>query len=197
LVDNATRGDRQAVLALRQYLQGHPEIWQEAGDLAKLAAEQQLHLISNDDVLLRESLLLQLDAFKQQLIEPPGSPPETILIDRIAVCWLQANLADVVLGQNAQAGKGQWEFLQKRAERAQKNLLAAVKELCMVRKLVREARARPMRQPRVSTKAAAGQTEPVADQPTACHASSQADTAAEIPAHSTLPNAQEPGHNPP
>ena len=195
LVGEASRGSPQAVLALRKHLQEHPEIWQKVGDLAQLAADQQLKLLcSGDDVLLRESLLLQLDAFKQQLIEPPGSPLETILIDRIAVCWLQAHAADVILGQNPQANSHQSEFLQRRAERAQKNLLAAVKELCVVRKLLRETQARPARQPRASTKAAAGQTQPAADRYAACNAGPQADAAAGIPSDSTLLNAQEHTH---
>ncbi len=192
LVRRAKRGDPQAVPALRKYLQEHPEVWQEVGDLAHFASEQQLALVSGNNVLVRESLLLQLDAFKQQLIEPPGSPLETILIDRIAVCWIQANAADVILAQNPQATPSQLEFMQRRAERAQKNLLAAVKELCTVRKLLREAQARPLRQPRTSTKAEAGQAQPAA----ACHAGSQADAAAGIPSNSTPQNAQEHAHTP-
>ena len=83
LVNEAAKDDPQAVLALREYLQKHPEVWQQVGDLAKLAVEQQLKVVSGNDVLLRESLLLQLEDFKGQLVEPPGSPIETILIDRI------------------------------------------------------------------------------------------------------------------
>jgi hypothetical protein len=186
LVGEANRGSPQAVLALRKHLQEHPEIWQKVGDLAQLAADHQLKLLcSSGDVLLRESLLLQLEAFKRQLVEPPGSPLEMILIERIAVCWIQANAADVILAQNPQANPTQSEFMQRRAERAQKNLLAAVKELCTVRKLLREAEARPLRQPRTSTKSAAEQAPPVADRSAACSASSQADAAAGIPSNST------------
>ena len=195
LVSRATRGDPQAVPALRKYLQEHPEVWQNVGDLAQLAADQQLTLVCSGNVLLRESLLLQLEAFKQQLVEAPGSPLETILIDRIAVCWLQANAADVILAQNHQANPSQWDFMQRRAERAQKNLLAAVKELCAVRKLLRETQAKPLRPARGSTKAAAGQAEPVADRATVCPAGSQADAAAGISSNSTTPNIQEPGHS--
>jgi hypothetical protein len=196
LVSKATRGDQQAVPALRKYLHEHAEVWQQVGDLAQLAAGQQLKVISGNDVLLRESLSLQLEAFKQQLVELPGSPLETILIDRIAVCWIQANAADVILSQNPQANPSQWDFLQRRAERAQKNLLNAVKELCNVRKLLREAAARPLRQPRTATKAAAQQAPPDTDRPTACNASSQASTAAGIPSNSTPQSAPEHGHNP-
>jgi hypothetical protein len=45
-----------------------------------------------------------------------------------------------------------FECLQRRSERAQRNLLAAVKELCTVRKLLREAQARPLRQPQAAAK---------------------------------------------
>jgi hypothetical protein len=195
LVSRSTRGDPQAVPALRKYLEKHPEIWQDVGNLAQLAADQQLKLISHNDVLLRESLLLKLAAFKQQLVEPPGSPLETILIERIVVCWIQANMADVILGQNPQANPNQWEFLQRRAERAQKNLLAAVKDLCTVRKLLCEAQAKALRQSRASTKATAGQAQPAADPPTACNAGSEAHAAATTPSNSTPQTAKSHGHH--
>ena len=109
---------------------------------------------------------------------------EAILIDQIAICWLQANMAEIILADNSDANQGQLKFLQQRAERAQKNLGAAVKELGTVRKLLREAKARPLRQARASTKTAASQARPAAaDQPPTCATGSPTDT----PASNSLP----------
>ena len=51
-----------AAQALRQHLKQHPDIWQQVGDLARLAAERQIEVVSSGDVLLRESLLTPMRA---------------------------------------------------------------------------------------------------------------------------------------
>jgi len=179
LAEKAASGDPQDVQKLRAFLRDHSEVWQEAGDLANLAAKRLILAVAEKDILLRESLFLQLESFKTKLAEPPGHPLETILIDQIAICWLQANAAAIILTDNSNASKEQWEFLQQRSERGQKNLVAAVKELCTVRKLLCEAKARPIRQPRASTKAAASQTQPAtADPSPTCDAGSPTNASA-------------------
>jgi hypothetical protein len=43
LVQRAQAGDRTACPALREYLDAHHEVWQEAGDLVKQAEEAWKH----------------------------------------------------------------------------------------------------------------------------------------------------------
>jgi hypothetical protein len=147
-VSRASQNDQAAVLALREYLKQHPEIWQEAGNLARMAETAQINLVCGKDVLARESVALRLKALKQELAGAAASPLEKILIEWVAICWLQAYAADILLAQASQADQDPPAFLRERAERAEKSFLNATKELCVIRKLLREAQAKPLRQSR-------------------------------------------------
>jgi hypothetical protein len=101
-----------------------------------MAETAQIELAAATDFLLRESLIRKLNAFKAEIAGPAPSPLEKIIVDRIGTCWLQVHAADVLLVQDRDTSNGQTEFLQRRVERAQKNLLAATKQLCLVRQLL-------------------------------------------------------------
>jgi hypothetical protein len=67
-----------------------------------------------------------------------ASPLEALPIDRVAACWLQVHAADVLAAKAAPAGTPtvlrEFAF---RQEAAQRRYLAAVKQLALVRRLLR------------------------------------------------------------
>ena len=74
-----------------------------------------------------------------ELAGPDPSPLERVLAQRAAACWIQVSHADALYAQAAGSGvpeTGQRELL-ARQESAHRKLLAAVKQLAVVRKLIR------------------------------------------------------------
>jgi hypothetical protein len=141
LVRRTQRGDRSVLPALRQALDAHPEIWQAYGDLAAQAQAAWLDLLAGPDVLLRESVERKLAALRAELAGPDASPLEWLLVERVAACWLQTMFADGVYAQarEPQATPAVLRELMRRQESAQRRYLASIKQLALVRRLLRPA----------------------------------------------------------
>jgi hypothetical protein len=141
LVKRGNDGDPAALAALRQTLDLHPEIWQHHGDLAALSQASWLHLIAGPDVLLGESVRRKAEELRARLAGPSPSPLERLLVDVIVSGWLQSTYADASFAQAAdkQTTPAALRELQGRQESAQRRLLAAVKQLALVKKLLMPA----------------------------------------------------------
>jgi hypothetical protein len=141
-VERAERGDETALPGLRRWLDTTPALWKQYGDLAAAAQRAWVDRAAGDNLMLKESLTRQLDALKAELAGAAEPPPlEGLLIQRIAACWLQTHYADALYAQL------RWEAVNPayvRAvghlqDRAHRRYLAAVKQLALVRKLIRPA----------------------------------------------------------
>jgi hypothetical protein len=132
LVKRAMTGDRTALPALRRLLDS-PTIAEYLGDLARRVRHDLLHRLTNTDLALREAAPRELDRLRAAVAGPNPSPLEQLLVERVAVAWVQANEADWTLCRAAVSPDA--EFLQKRADHAQRRFLAAVRALAAVRKL--------------------------------------------------------------
>jgi len=141
LVQRAQQGDLTALPLLREALEGDPSLWQEYGDLAAQAQEAWLQLLAGTDYLLAESVRLKLDALRQELGAAGASPLEKLLVERIVACWLQTHYADALYAQakGPQSTASVRQELMKRQESSQRRYLAAIKQLALVRKLLRPA----------------------------------------------------------
>jgi hypothetical protein len=135
----AQQGDRSVLSEVHEVLDTHPEIWSDYGDLARRAKAAWLDLIAGEDLLLRESMSRHLEALEGELGHAEGSPLEKSLIERITACWLQTQHAEAAFirmeGSNGTAPAR----LLKRQDQAQRRLLAADKQLALVRKLLKPA----------------------------------------------------------
>jgi hypothetical protein len=118
-------------------LNKHPEIWSEYGDLARRAKAAWLDLIAGEDLLLRESVSRRLEAMEAELGHAEASPLERLLIGRIAACWLQTQHAEAAFIQVEGTNGTAPARLLKRHDRAQRRLLAAIKQLALLRKLLK------------------------------------------------------------
>jgi hypothetical protein len=143
LLKQAYEGNAAVVPELRQILAANPELWREAGDMTLQAERAWAKLVAGSNLIARESIHLQLAAMKKELAEgsPSPSPLEKLLIDQVALAWLEKGYASAREAQSAEASLSlaQRDHLQKRIDYAQRRLLAAVKQLALVRKLLKPA----------------------------------------------------------
>ena len=141
LVQRAQQGDLTALPLLREALEGDPSLWQEYGDLAAQAQEAWLQLLAGTDYLLAESVRLKLAALRQELGTEGASPLEKLLVERIVACWLQTHYADALYAQakGPNSTPSVRQELMKRQESSQRRYLAAIKQLALVRKLLKPA----------------------------------------------------------
>ena len=141
LVQRAQQGDVTALPLLREALEADPSLWQAYGDLAAQAQEAWLQLLAGTDYLLAESVRLKLAALRQELGAEGASPLEKLLVERIVACWLQTHYADALYAQakGPQSTASVRQELMKRQESSQRRYLAAIKQLALVRKLLRPA----------------------------------------------------------
>jgi len=141
LVQRAQQGDLSVLPLLRDALVADPAVWQQYGDLAAQAQEAWLQLLAGTDHLLAESVRLKLGALRHELGAEGASPLEKLLIERIVACWLQTHYADALYAQarGPQSTASVRQELMKRQESSQRRYLAAIKQLALVRKLLRPA----------------------------------------------------------
>jgi hypothetical protein len=128
---------------LKQALDEQPEVWRRGGDLARLAEEAWLRLAAGPDLLLHEGLRRTLARLKEDLAGPDPSPLETLLVGRVVACWLQLHHAEAIYAHAHQPTPNLLLLreLQQRQESAERRLHAALKQLALVRKLLRPAAA--------------------------------------------------------
>jgi hypothetical protein len=138
LVPAANSGDPDALAQLRQVLDEHPEVWRHVADLAQHAQRAQIDLAAGKDQLLRESLVRRLDELKQDLRRDSDDPLEALMVERIAISWLRAAHADLMVTRTVDVDLRQAKFLQHRANEAQRSLTSAIRELATLRKLLRD-----------------------------------------------------------
>jgi hypothetical protein len=141
LARRTQQGDRSVLPELRRALDRHPEVWQAYGDLAAQAQAAWLDLLSGPDMLLQESVERKLAALRADLAGPEPSPLERLLVERVVACWLQTMYADALYAQarEPQATPSVLRELMRRQESAQRRYLAAIRQLAVVRKLLRPA----------------------------------------------------------
>ena len=98
LIKRAENGDESALSEVRDFIDTKaPEMWGIWGDVAENAQRRWVKRISENNPMAQEGLKRHLSEMKSELAEGrEPSPLENLLIDRIAVCWLQ--LYDIETG---------------------------------------------------------------------------------------------------
>jgi hypothetical protein len=134
LVQRGMQGDREVLTVLRQLLDATPELWTQVGTLISEVERAWVQVLTREDLVAQEILLRQLQALKSELAGLQPTPLEQLLVERIAVCWLQVQQADL---WSARQGIQRATWIEQRQDRAQARFLAAVKSLAQVRKLLR------------------------------------------------------------
>jgi hypothetical protein len=136
LLQRAQAGDPAVLSELRELLNARPALWQQLGDLGSHVEEALLGLAAGKSLLARESIRRRMDELRAELAGPAASPVETLLVNRVVICWAQCHLADLEAAQKAKAGQPA-AHAERRQAGAQARYLAALKMLTLVRKLAR------------------------------------------------------------
>jgi hypothetical protein len=137
LIGKAEKGDRKALPALRQWLDEHPHVVQNCGDLAKVTLDSLVTAVcGTKNLILPEIIKRKMHAMRQELTGPEPSPVDRLLVERIVLCWLHLHYAEARYAQNMQElTLRQSEFHQKRITIAQNRYLSAIRTLAQVRRL--------------------------------------------------------------
>ncbi len=135
----ANQGDASALPRLRELLAQYPAIWKQYGDIAAQAERSWVVLASGKDLQLRECLVLQAAALREELAGPDPSTVERLLVERIVICWLKVSYFDAMEAQATSEGESLKLALYrgKRQEQAQRMYLTSLAALTSLRKLLR------------------------------------------------------------
>ena len=136
LLKQANRGDRSVLPEMRRLLDDSPELWQFLGDLGRHAKSAWINRASGEDLVRRETLMRSVAALEEELAGPNPSAIERVLAERVVVTWLEVHTLDPVLTERTEMTLAQAAFYDKRRVRAHRRLLAAIRTLATVRRLV-------------------------------------------------------------
>jgi len=133
IVKRADEGDISVMPQLEDLLDKHPGLWRKFGDLAKTVEDQLLAILSKDSLFTMEAIRRHLEELRAEQAGPAPAPLEKLLVNRLCLCWLQVHAADL-----AAAGRSDAEAT-RRQNAAQARYLAAIRQLALVRRLLRPA----------------------------------------------------------
>lgn len=129
LIDRANEGDKAVLPMLREVLAERPDVWRFWGDWSRRNMDLILSDFKGSGLAILESVRRYSADLKARLAGPEATPIESLLVDRIALCWLHVHIAEGVYTQNPNDGT------QRRFDRAQRMYLQAIKALATVRRL--------------------------------------------------------------
>ena len=139
LLTRAVQGDLTTLPGLREFLGANAAVWREVGDLALKAERSWIGMASGDDLVVRESMALELKRVADSLADENAPPAERLLARQAALAWLEGAYYSARCAQTGgvEMSLAHREFLHRRADRAQAKFAAAVKQLAVVRNLLR------------------------------------------------------------
>jgi hypothetical protein len=138
LLRRAQGNDLSCLTELRALLDSRPDLWKQVGDLGSHAEMATLRLVAGGNLHLFEAVQRKLSELKAQLAGEAPSALEQLIVDRIGVCWLQTHHLDLqATSASGSALTPQGVWAQKKLDSAQRRYLLAVKQLALVRKLLR------------------------------------------------------------
>jgi hypothetical protein len=135
LVRRARAGDESVADQLQCILDRHPEIWHQLGDLAGHAERTWLSLYAGKDFAIRASAERKVAALRTDLLGVFPSALERLLVDRIIASWLRVAHLTLAAGLSNAMPAGQRDMIERRLERAEKQHVAAIRSLAVLRRL--------------------------------------------------------------
>jgi hypothetical protein len=139
LLTKAQQGDTKALDELRPIID-KTGLWGHLGDLSRRVQDSWLGAMTRQNKLASEAYERKLDTMRSELLDGGDSPLERLLVERVAMTWLQVCHADmaysVLLRNDDGYSYKEAAFQQDRLDRANARHLKAVKALASVRKLL-------------------------------------------------------------
>ena len=132
LIQRARQDDQTAMPELKTLLDDTPELWQQIGDLAHHVENAWIKLLAPTDLFSQDCVRREAERQRDELLGDDPTPIQRHLVERIIACWLQVQHAEMEMVNSRQATDRQRNFFHKRLESAQKQHLAAMKELVKI-----------------------------------------------------------------
>ncbi|QGJ68706.1 Hypothetical protein PBC10988_3670 [Planctomycetales bacterium 10988] len=133
-VEKANAGNERALRVMKKYLDLHPELWKNLGDLSKVAEEAWLNLCAQEDVLSKEVLRRQLAALKEEILDGSESILEKLLTETVVSTWMELQYLRCVDADPTPRNTGQTSILVKRLESADRRMQTGIKQLVQLRR---------------------------------------------------------------
>ena len=137
LVGRADKGDEKAVPAIRELLDGSPDLAWRLRNTGKLAERLLIGKMTGEgDAAAKEMMEHQLESMRLDIAGKDPSSLEVLLAERVVATWLQVQFFEGLyasgLGKHTLA---QGNYYQKRLDRAHNRHLSAVRALAQIRKM--------------------------------------------------------------
>ena len=133
-LDRAERGDEEAAALIRQTLT--PEKMAGLASIVRTAERSVIDRMMGKNLLARDSTCAQLAVLKADVGGPAPSPLERLLVDRIALCWLEVQYFETLYAQNmGEMTMAQGDSQQRRIDAAHRRYLSSIRTLAQVRRL--------------------------------------------------------------
>ena len=126
LVEKANAGSKPALRKLREQLDRHPELWQQASNLGAQAESQLIGLITGDDKLAREVVRRQLKQMRSELGGKSALPLVKLAIERVTATWLELQYLQIRL-TDKELSLPQMTFFAKQQDLASRRHMTALK----------------------------------------------------------------------
>ena len=135
----AEQGEEDAVPEIRQILNEHPDLAWRYVDVARIAEDALIEVMTEeDDLAAKELIRCQLEASRGEIAGKNSSPLERLLSERVVVTWLEIQLFEALYAQNMRnLTMPQADHHQKRLDRAHRRHLSAIRALAQIRKLLK------------------------------------------------------------
>ena len=139
LLGKAQKGEEDALPKLRQILSEHPDLARQFADVARIAEDALIEVMTKeDDLAAKELIRCQLEASRKEIAGKNSSPLEWLLSERVVVTWLEMQYFEALYAQNMRnLSIPQAEHHQKRLDRAHRRHLSAIRALAQIRKLLK------------------------------------------------------------
>jgi hypothetical protein len=137
----AAAGDERASQALIEACQTVPRLWEILSTLSSLAVRSWVNLLAPERPgaeIVRRTIEKEIERKRSEVAGADPSPLERLLAERVALCWLAATFADAEYARNLKAGMSiqEGEYLARRCEQTNRQLLKAIESLARVRRLL-------------------------------------------------------------
>ena len=132
LTERANAGDAVALAGLDIFLDQHPELWHQVGNLGNLTIRAWITAISGKNCLLYLSLLREVESWLRDLLGEDPTPTEKVVGDTAAVAWLGLRRLELQLSKTSDETRV-GEAIHARLETATRRLSVTLKMLSQVR----------------------------------------------------------------
>jgi hypothetical protein len=136
LLERAKAGDESVTEQVRELMMICPEFAESlGGDLEQITERLLSTAVAGEDIPFREAIKHKMKVLRRDLAGPTTTPIEKLLIDRIVICWLQVQMADIAQAKVEAQTMALERFQLRRQDSANRRYLAAIRSLATIRKM--------------------------------------------------------------